>query len=471
VVSSQKGLTAKLLLKYLQYNQEEMLLRRKLLLLSMVPFVLLCFSVVVSVDAASMWSRTYGGESADRAYSLVATSDGGYAIAGTANAIDGFIESWLVKTDSNGVMEWNRTYGGSGEEFRSLVVTSDGGYAIVGYAAPYAAKFWLVKTDSNGIMQWNKTYEGTGDDVGTSLVVASDGGYAIACGSLLVKTDASGNMEWNRTYGGNASSLVATSDGGYALAGSTGWIYDVGGPDFWLAKTDALGNMQWNRTYGGTGWQWGSSLVVTSDGGYAIAGTWDHSPAIFSYRGYPWLINTDALGNMQGNKTHALASSPESSGAGRYEIWLVKTDSNGLMLWNKTYGGTGDATASSLVVAPDGGYAISGFTLGADGSDFLLVKADALGNMEWNQTYGGTGHDMASSLVATSDGGYAIAGTWNYITSYGEDFYGDFWLVKTDEFGVAPEYSSWLVPALVLTATAFVIINKKRLLNKRSQKH
>jgi hypothetical protein len=144
---------------------------------------------------------------------------------------------------------------------------------------------------------------------------------------------------------------------------------------------------------------------------------------------------------MQGNRAHAIASSPESSGAEGYEIWLVKTDSNGLMLWNKTYGGTIEATASSLVVAPDGGYAIAGSTLGND-SDFLLVKTDALGN--------------------------AIAGTWTYYTPYGEDYYGDFWLVKTDELGITPEYSSWLIPALVLTATAFIIINKKRLLHKRS---
>jgi hypothetical protein len=471
VVSSQKGLTAKFLPKYLQYNQEEMLLRRKLLLLGVVIFVLLCFPLVVSVGASSMWSRTYGGTSADRASSLVVASDGGYAMAGYTNSFGaGGQDFWLVKTDADGKAFWAKTYGGTGnDKAYSLVVTSDRGYALAGYTASYAANLWLVKTDSNGIMQWNKTYGETGADVPSSLVVASDGGYAIACGSLLVKTDASGNMEWNRTYGGNASSLVATSDGGYALAGYKGWIYDVGGPDFWLAKTDALGNMQWNRTYGGTGWQWGNSLVVTSDGGYAIAGLWDHSPAIFSYRGYPWLINTDTLGNgnMQGNRAHAIASSPESSGAEGYEIWLVKTDSNGLMLWNKTYGGTIEATASSLVVAPDGGYAIAGSTLGND-SDFLLVKTDALGNMEWNQTYGGTGHDFTSSLVATSDGGYAIAGTWTYYTPYGEDYYGDFWLVKTDELGITPEYSSWLIPALVLTATAFIIINKKRLLHKRS---
>jgi hypothetical protein len=91
--------------------------------------------------------------------------------------------------------------------------------------------------------------------------------------------------------------------------------------------------------------------------------------------------------------------------------------------------------------------------------------------MKWNQTCGGTGDDSARSLVKASDGGYAIAGIWNFTppsSLESQDYNGDFWLVKTDAFGVVPEYSSWLVPALVLTASAFILFNKKRLLNKRS---
>jgi hypothetical protein len=99
----------------------------------------------------------------------------------------------------------------------------------------------------------------------------------------------------------------------------------------------------------------------------------------------------------------------------------------------------------------------------------LVVSVDAASM--WSQAYGGTDHDVAYSVVATSDGGYALAGTAfyaNYLDlEYGQQLYGDFWFVKTDELGVVPEYSSWLVPALVLTATAFIIVNKKRLLHKR----
>jgi hypothetical protein len=72
----------------------------------------------------------------------------------------------------------------------------------------------------------------------------------------------------------------------------------------------------------------------------------------------------------------------------------------------------------------------------------------------WNQTYGG---GTAYSVVATSDGGYAIAGTDN-----------NFWLIKTDETGFVPEYSSWLLPLLLLVAALVILVNKKKLFKPRS---
>ena len=248
----------------------------------------------------------------------------------------------------------------------------------------------------------------------------------LLCSSLVFSVNAA--SMWSRTYGGTgwdlACSLVAASDGGYAIASWT-TSFGAGSADFWLVKTDALGNMQWNQTYGGTGNDGAISLVATSDGGYAMAGS--------------------------------------TYGAGSYDFWLVKTNANGNMQWNKTYGGTGWDEAYSLVATSDGGYAIAGRWnvkdfFGAGNGDVWLVKTDSFGNMQWNQTYGGTGYDWAYSLVATPDGGYALAGCTDSVGAGSNDF----WLVKTDEFGVVPEYSSWLIPALVLTATAFLIIKAER---------
>ena len=363
------------------------------------------------------WSRTYGKGDTDGAYSLVQTSDGGYALAGHTYSSTTQVDFLLVKTAQTGQRLWWKAYGGTeNEEASSVVQTSDGGYALAGHTYSFGAgysDFWLIRTDQAGTLQWNKTYGGKGWEEVESMVQTSDGGYALAgrtssfgAGGYdfwLIKTDAAGIMQWNRTYGGKygdiAWSLVQTSDGGYALAGQT-WSYGAGDNDFYLVKTDSAGNMQWNRTYGGTGDDYAYSVVQTSDGGYALAG---HT---------------------------------NSFGAGYWDFWLIKTNATGTMEWNRTYGGGDDDEAHSVVQTGDGGYALAGWTYsyGPGWEDFWLVKTDAAGNVQWNKTYGGANTDYCESVVQTVDGGYALAGI---TSSFGAGGY-DFWLVKTDvESGLA----------------------------------
>jgi len=355
------------------------------------------------------WNQTYGGAQADYARDLVQTDDDGYAIVGYTYSFGIGVDAWLVKTDGEGDMVWNQTYGGVGGDIaNTLIQTSDGGYAIAGYTSSYSVGLgdcWLVKTNIDGSMQWNKTYGGKEEDEAYSVVETSDGGFAIAgwTGSQgyaaqfwLIKTDAAGNEVWNKTYGFNSTlpsfdfawSMIQTEDGGYALAGTT--MLTGGETHFWLVKTDAAGNMEWNQTYEGAWQEECRSVIQTSDGGYAMVGftasgaAWD-----------PWLVKVDALGNMQ---------------------------------WNKTYGETGEDGTYSVIQTEDGGYALAGLghTTGWN-RDASVVKTDACGNVQWTAKYGGSQWEGAYSLVQTQDGGYAVAGI---TSSYGAGE-GDFWLVKT----------------------------------------
>jgi hypothetical protein len=291
------------------------------------------------------WSKKYAIISMHAtAYSVVQTSDGGYALAGTAQqrgpGYSPITAACLVKTDSVGNLLWNKTYGDYNSVFSSVVQTSDGGYVLAGtaynYSSPLLRTAWLLKTDSVGNHLWNKTY-----------------GDATAFDSVF-------------------SSVVQTSDGGYILAGATN-SFGFGGYDFWLVKTDSAGNQLWSKTYGGTGNEEASSLVQTTDGGYAITGY------------------------------------TESYGAGNSDFWLVKTDSTGIKQWDKIYSGSGSETAESLVQTRDGGYALAG------GSS--LVKTDSYGNQQWIKTY----FLSVNSITMTNDGGYALAGGSS--------------LVKTDSYG------------------------------------
>ena len=368
----------------------------------------------VPVTAGNMtWNMTYGGTGSEVALDLVRTIDGGYALAGSTTSFGaGGYDFWLVKTDANGNMQWNQTYGGiNGERANALVQTNDGGFALAGYTTSFGAggyDSWLVKTDADGNMQWNRTYGGTGLDLAYGLVQTTEQGYALAGYTMsfgaglhdfwLVKTDANGNIQWSNTYGGTdrdyAFDLVQTNEGGYALSGFTG-SFGAGSNDAWLVKTDALGTEQWNKTYGGIDNECFFALVQTADGRYVLAGS------TFSY------------------------------GSGGEDSWLVNTDASGNILWNKTYGKTNSDFAWDLVQTVDGGYALAGsidYSYDVGGGDFWLVKTDSDGDMQWNKTYSGIDTEISYALVQTVDGGYALAG---YTASFGAGA-NDFWLVKTD---------------------------------------
>ncbi|MFZ7138967.1 MAG: hypothetical protein ACOWW1_11195, partial [archaeon] len=366
---------------------------------------LLCSASCAVFASSAMWNRLHETEFAVKANSIIETSDGEYAVAGGLYSPDDF---WLIKLDESGNIVWNRTYGGKQQDVvYSLVETSDGGYALAGFTESFgdgSRDFWLVKTESNGNMQWNQTYGGPNPEEAYSLIETSDGGYALVgyvkipdvikhnivaikrgADFWVVKTDSKGNMEWNQTYGGReyerAYSVVEANDGGYVIAG-----------DSWLIKLDSQGNTEWehNDLVGGA-----RSLVKTSDGGYALTGG-------------GFLTKTDSFGNIQ---------------------------------WNQTHGGT-----SLVETADDGGFAF----LSGSG----LVKTDAQGIIEWNIEYEtnshpGTEWSRLNSVIETSEGGYVIAGDiFNWFTGAGM-----LWVIQTDNYGVVPEFSSWLVLPVFLVCS------------------
>ncbi|MFZ8835397.1 MAG: hypothetical protein ACO2O5_14570, partial [Candidatus Caldipriscus sp.] len=276
---------------------------------------------LVKTDAYGnrVWAKTYGGTNNDWTYPFQQTSDGGYIVAGITYSFGaGGGDIFLVKTDENGNLQWAKTYGGTGDDWAIFVQqTSDGGYIVAGYTDSFGAGVWdafLIKTDSNGNVEWAKTYGGTNYDIAYSVQQTSDGGYIVAgytysfgaggWDAFLIKTDSNGNVQWAKTYGGvydDGNFVVQqTSDGEYITAGWT-YSFGAGGYDIFLVRTDANGNVQWAKTYGGAGDDWAYSVQQTSDGGYILAGI------TYSF-GAGWgdifLVKTDENGNLQWAKTY-----------------------------------------------------------------------------------------------------------------------------------------------------------------------
>ena len=52
------------------------------------------------------WDKKFGGWETECSYAMVATSDGGYAIAGFTDSFGGgWYDYWLIKIDENGNLE------------------------------------------------------------------------------------------------------------------------------------------------------------------------------------------------------------------------------------------------------------------------------------------------------------------------------------------------------------------------------
>ena len=262
-----------------------------------------------NIQAKNVFAKIFVGSSTESGESVQQTTDGGYIFIGYKNS-----DVYLVKTDSVGVLDWNYTFGGSSNESgESVQQTTDGGYIVIGYTASYGAgayDFYLVKTDSSGVMDWNKTFGGSSSEYGDSVQQTSDGGYIVAGCTLsygtggydfyLVKTDSSGVMDWNKTFGGSGNeygkSVQQTSDGGYVIAGSTG-SYGAGGSDVYLVKTDSSGVMDWNYTFGGSNGDYGYSVQQTTDGGYVVAGI-TNSYGLVEGSTALFVFKTDSQGNI-----------------------------------------------------------------------------------------------------------------------------------------------------------------------------
>jgi hypothetical protein len=305
---------------------------------------------------------------------------------------------WLVKIDNVGTILWEHTFGGSYIDYpNSIQITADGGYIMAGKSASsdgdvtghhggyYHNDYWIVKTDVNGVLEWQKSIGGDGDDKPWAIKQTPDNGYIIvgraseAVGDVtnnygsydfwVVKIDSTGNILWDKNYGGTESdcaydvSLVA--DGGYIVVGYTkSNDIDVtgyhGGRDIWLIKIDASGVLEWQKSLGGTEDDSSNSLDITSDGGIIVGGYSESND-----------------GDVTENK-------------GGKDAWIVKLDSNANILWEKSYGGSGNDRATKILQTGTGSFVFSGNTESIDGDvtdnngdlDFWIVNLNNFASVD-----------------------------------------------------------------------------------------
>jgi hypothetical protein len=286
------------------------------------------FIFKTSFDGDLIWSKVYLREPGESVgvYGLLASHEGGYtmlcSIPGAVNY------PWIVKVDSFGNLQWNKTIaltGNISSSFfmpwvsgspRSIVQTDDNGYAILctvghGGTSPLACE--LIKTDSEGILQWYKTYGGEGEyyQLGARSMTSTNGGYLIACqngtrDTFIIKTDFKGNVLWNKTYTCNylpifISSVASTRNGGFVMLGSVfdqqvAGITDLSTKAYtWVAVADKDGNVLAQKVIKmATHDAEIENIIQANDGGYVFVGVWNKS-YLASYEQKIWLVKLTPL--------------------------------------------------------------------------------------------------------------------------------------------------------------------------------
>lgn len=397
------------------------------------------------------WQKSYGGPGWDEAKSIHQTTDGGYIVAGASWENGGDVSGnhgldyWLVKLDPNGSIQWQKCYGGNGgEECASMDKTSDGGYVLVGKSNSEdgdvtnnhgGRDYWIVKVNSMGDIQWQKSLGGSGNDRAFCVRQTNDKGYIIAGESesndgdvagnhggvdyWIVKLDSVGGVQWGKSLGGtdddSPSSVIQTLDGGYIVCGLT-WsnngdvISNHGGTDYWVVKLNSTGNIQWKKSLGGSDLDNANSIIQTIDGGYLVVGA-----------------ASSKDGDVTGNHSS-------------FDYWIVKLNSIGNIQWQKSFGGNNADAATSVLQTSDAGFVIAGYAASSEGDvtgnhggdDYWIVKLNTIGSMVWQKSLGGGGEDFAFSVKQTADKEFIIAGYSNskngdITNNHGNN---DYWIVK-----------------------------------------
>lgn len=225
------------------------------------------------------WQNCLGGTGYERTCSIQQTVDGGYVIAGATGSNDGDVSEnhgsgdiWVARLNKRGNIQWQKSFGGSGEDGAFSIQQTHGGYIIAGYSYSNDGDvtgnhgngdMWIVKLSNTGKIQWQKCFGGTCTEIARSIRQTTDGGYIITGNTssmspfipsdvLLVKISKLGIVEQEQTFGTSdgydfAHSMNVTADGGCIIAGVSSSSYKNGTGthgrwDGWILRLGAIGS-------------------------------------------------------------------------------------------------------------------------------------------------------------------------------------------------------------------------------------
>lgn len=304
------------------------------------------------------------------------------SINGDVQGQHGYYDVWVVKTDSVGNIIWQNCLGGGNRESAyAAAECHDGGYILAGYTLSDDGDIsvhlgeedaWVVKLDSTGNLEWEKTFGSDIREYANTIMQTPDNGFIMGGAqriinsstlwddAWIVKMNSTGNLEWERTYGGVEAeriySIVQTDDDGYVFAASTasndgGVTGNHGSADFWIVKIDNSGELIWQKCFGGSDSDVPNHIMRTDDHGFIICGNTrsdDGDVNGYSGAGDAWVIKIDSVANLEwqncigsdeddrskrsfvlNNNIHIIGFTKSNNGIfydnhGDYDVWVSK---------------------------------------------------------------------------------------------------------------------------------------------------
>lgn len=362
----------------------------------------LSFLLYSEISAQNTFNQIINRSDGDIGLSIQQSSSGGYVIGGRTDIL-GESGYMLAVTEETGDTIFTKGYPGYcpwDDIFLYSVQTNDGGYALgPSFYDNGTEKMCLIKTDEQGIEQWNQQYS---NSMGVDFIETSEGGFLIGGASLgnayLLKTDSEGNQEWAKTISETGAAYISSvieNDDGYIAAGycdlSSSW-------KFFIAKINADQSLAWYKIYPGASSEgFPLSVCSSSDGGYLISSAKYYS----SSQTYgPYILKTDNVGDTLWTKPYQeptfsfLFSSAETTtgtfvsvgysenNEGNEQIYIVETSADGDFIRKQIILTPGSTLCAATDVIPssDGGVIITGYREDEFGNyDAVLIKSDENG--------------------------------------------------------------------------------------------
>ncbi len=238
--------------------------------------------IKTDTEGNEIWAKTYSNNGLNcLGTHFIETSDNGFIIVGSSNN-----QLYIIKTDSEGIKEWDKLIPETGYAAATSVTETETGFVITGYSDLYSSwKYFILKLDNEQNVEWYKDYPNAFSEqlLPLSVIKTSDGGFLMtSCtntdnyiGAYLLKTDANGDTLWTKaydeTYYSYFHSSIETETGNYISVGETGDVNDE--PQFYLIETTTNGTFVRKQIITSNEYCTGATNITkTEDNSYIITG-------------------------------------------------------------------------------------------------------------------------------------------------------------------------------------------------------